>query len=541
MTQDEALDILKMGSNVYLTGPAGSGKTFLLNKYIDYLRENKKNVGITASTGIAATHMGGVTIHSWSGIGIKDNMTEGDLKKILKRSYLRKRFKNTEILIIDEISMINSSQFDLLDRVCQAFKKKARPFGGMQIICSGDFFQLPPIGRNREVKFVTGSGIWNHMDMKICYLEEQHRQEQKELFSLLNFIRDKKISEAHQLLIDNNHEREVSFAVSPKLYTHNVDVDQINSLELDKIEGEKTTYYMEHSGNKNIVESLKRGCLAPEELTLKIGAKVMFVKNNFDSGYVNGTLGEIVGFSYDNYPIVKITDGDSIKVKPTTWTIEEDDVTKARVSQIPLRLAWAITVHKSQGMNLDSAEIDLSKCFVEGMGYVALSRLRSFAGLKLLGINDLAFMVNEKVLKLDKKLREISKQVADDLKKMNPLQKIEAQKQFLNSLSRADGFKEKKKKSAPTYKMTRLYAFQKMPIKEIAKLQGLKEETIISHLEKLVSLKDDVDLNYLKPKYLNQIKIAFAQTGDTKLSPVKDILGENFSYREIRLARLFLI
>ncbi|MBU2545102.1 AAA family ATPase [Patescibacteria group bacterium] len=540
MTQDEALDILKMGRNVYLTGPAGSGKTFLLNKYIDYLRKKNKKVGVTASTGIAATHMGGVTIHSWSGMGIKDSMTEGDLNKILKRSYLRKRFKNTEVLIIDEISMINSFQFDLLDRICQAFKKKARPFGGMQIVCSGDFFQLPPIGRSREVRFVTESGIWNNMDMNICYLEEQHRQEEGELFALLSLIRNKKVSEARQLLADNNYEREISFAVSPKLYTHNMDVDIINNSELAKVEGEKIVYYMECRGNKNIAEALKRGCLAPEELALKIGAKVMFVKNNFEAGYVNGTLGKVAGFSYDNSPIVEINDGSHIKVKPAIWTVEEDEIVKAEISQLPLRLAWAITVHKSQGMNLDSAEIDLSKCFVEGMGYVALSRLRSFAGLKLLGLNDLAFMVNQKVSELDEKLKEMSEQVAEDLKETSSLQKIEVQKQFLNSLSKTDMVKEKKKKPTSSYKITRLYISQKLPIEKIAQIQELKEETIIAHLERLVSMDKNLDLEYLKPEYFHQIKNAFAQTGDTRLSPVKDILGEEFSYREIRLARLFI-
>jgi len=542
MTQDEALDILKMGHNVYLTGPAGSGKTFLLNKYISYLKKNNKKIGITASTGIAATHMGGITIHSWSGMGIKNNMSESDLKKILKKSYLRKRFGKTEVLIIDEISMINSHQFDLLNRICQVFKKSVKPFGGMQIICSGDFFQLPPIGREEEAKFVTESKAWNDMNIKICYLEEQHRQEQGRLFSLLTFIRNKKIPEARKLLVDNSHKGEISFAVSPKLYTHNIDVDHINSLELDKIEGEETIYYMEHSGNKNIVESLKKGCLAPEELTLKIGAKVMFIKNNFDSGYVNGTLGKVVGFSYDNYPMVEIIDGNNIKVKPATWIIEEDDIVKARISQLPLRLAWAVTVHKSQGMNLDSAEIDLSKCFVEGMGYVALSRLRSFAGLKLLGINDLAFMVNQKVLELDEKLKEMSEKVAENLKKISPLGIKEAQEQFINSLSKTDKVKKKIKKSEDSCKMTGLYASQKLPIKKIAELQGLKEETIISHLEKLVSLNDEINLNYLKPEKerFDKIKLAFAQTGDTKLSPVKNILGDSFSYREIRLARLFI-
>ena len=166
-------------------------------------------------------------------------------------------------------------------------------------------------------------------------------------------------------------------------------------------------YEMKWSGNKNVVDLLKRGCLAQEKLELKKGAKVMFVKNNFDAGYVNGTLGEIAYFDVDDrLPVVRTHDGKTIKAGLATWTIEEDDNIKAQVDQIPLRLAWAITVHKSQGMNLDSAEIDLSKCFEEGMGYVALSRLRSLSGLKLNGINNMEFAVSNDAVELDKKLKE---------------------------------------------------------------------------------------------------------------------------------------
>lgn len=538
MKQKEALEILKMGHNVFLTGPAGSGKTFLLNEYIKYLKDNRVKAGVTASTGIAATHMNGVTIHSWSGMGIKNDMTESDLKKILKKSYLRKRFRNTGVLIIDEISMINSLQFDLLNRICQAFKKSIKPFGGIQVICSGDLFQLPPISRGEEVKFVAEAEAWK--GMKVCYLEEQYRQQEGELFSLLNFIRNKEVAKAQELLMTNGYGDGGSFEVSPKLYTHNVDVDKINNTELVKIEGSETSYYMEDTGNQNIVDSLKRGCLAPEKLVLKIGAKVMFVKNNFDAGYVNGTLGKVVGFNHDNSPIVETVDRRNITVTPAMWVIAEEDVIKATISQLPLRLAWAITVHKSQGMNLDSAEVDLSKSFVEGMGYVALSRLRSFKGLKLLGINELAFKVNDKISEIDNKLKEMSEDVVKDLKKMSAAQKKKAQEQFLNSVPTVVMSEDEVEEVLPSYLETRLHALQKISIREIAELQGLKEETIISHFEKLVSLKDNVDIQYLKPDRFDKIKLAFAKTGDLKLGPVKKILGDDYSYREIRLARLFI-
>jgi len=420
MTQDEALDMLKMGHNVFLTGPAGSGKTFVLNKYVKHLRQKGTKFGVTASTGIAATHIGGVTIHSWSGLGVKNKLSEKDLKKILRKSYVKKRFKGNEVLIIDEISMLNSFQFDSLNKICQMFKMNEEPFGGMQIVCSGDFFQLPPIKRNGDEKFVTESEIWNKMNLKVCYLEEQHRQENDGLLDFLNYIRQNNPVKARQTLSTFALNNKNCPAFLTKLYTHNADVDAINSRELEKINEEPMVYKMKSSGNKNVVDLLKRGCLAPEKLLLKKGAKVMFIKNNFEAGYVNGTLGEIAYFDVDDgLPVVSTYNGKTIKAGLATWIIEEDDKIKAQVTQIPLRLAWAITVHKSHGMNLDSAEIDLSKCFEEGMGYVALSRLRSLDGLKLNRINGMAFIVSNEAVELDKRLKSMSDLASEELKSID--------------------------------------------------------------------------------------------------------------------------
>lgn len=547
MTQVEAFEILKLGYNVYLTGSAGSGKTFLLNKYIDYLKKNGKRVGVTASTGIAATHMDGITIHSWSGLGIKNELNKEDIKKILRKGFVKKRFKNVGVIIIDEISMLSASQFDSLNLICQTFKNNRLPFGGLQIVCSGDFFQLPPINRDQNAKFVFQSEIWSKMDLKICYLEEQHRQKEKGgLLTLLEHIRNNRVDEAKKILFCENY-ADRSFSIEPaKLYTHNVDVDTINSAELKIINEKEKVYLMNIIGNRHVAEALKRGCLAPERLILKIGAKVMFVKNNFDQGYVNGTLGKVTDFDSEGLPIIKILNGSQVKANLASWKAEEDGVIKAEIRQIPLRLAWAITVHKSQGMNLDSAEIDLSKSFVEGMGYVALSRLKSLNGLKLLGINEISFMINEEILKLDKELKDASEESVRDIKVMNEQKKSEKQRDFLSRLPSISILKNntvnKKESQMPNHEITKLFVIQKMQIKEIAEKRNLKEDTILKHLEK-ISVSDGVgELEYLKPENerFEKIKLIFKQTGEFKLSPVKEILGDEFSYDEIRLARLFL-
>jgi len=196
MTQEEALNILKAGRNVYLTGAAGSGKTYVLNKYRDYLKERGVITAVTASTGIAATHLGGMTIHSWSGIGIKDNLSDFDIELLTQKERLWKRYDKAKVLIIDEVSMLHPRMFDCLNRLTQAMKGDSNAFGGIQVVLSGDFFQLPPIVAGEEkVSYIDSSLVWKTMDVRVCYLEEQYRQDDISLLGILDEIRAGEISE----------------------------------------------------------------------------------------------------------------------------------------------------------------------------------------------------------------------------------------------------------------------------------------------------------------------------------------------------------
>lgn len=541
MTQKEVLEILKMGHNVYLTGSAGSGKTFLLNEYINFLKTNRVEVGITASTGIAATHMNGFTIHSWSGVGIKDNLSRNDLHAISKKQYLKKRFEKTKVLIIDEVSMLQAQFLDMIDQVCKFFKQDERPFGGMQVVLCGDFFQLPPINRNSEdINFIDKSEIWNNMDLKICYLEEQYRHSDENLTKILNDIRAGNTGEHTLKILRKRYRGEIAGAASPtKLYTHNIDVDKINYRELDNLPGSEKVYNMTSTKNLMLAEILKKSCLAPETLILKEGALVMFVKNNFNEGYVNGTLGRVDDFDEDGMPIIETLDGRKIVAQVANWVIEEEGKIKAEIKQLPLRLAWAITVHKSQGMTLDAAEIDLSKSFVEGMGYVALSRVRTLGGLRLLGLNKMALQVNEAVLNMDKELKNSSMNVIEELEMIDLAEKIKRKNEFLKTITPPE-----EKKSLSTHEETKFLVEQKMSFAEMAEQRNLTEGTIIFHIEKLLAQGENLDLEYLLEKIpakrFKKIKAAFTRVNDTKLSPVRELLGDDFSYEELRIARLFL-
>ena len=557
MTQAEALDILKLGHNVFLTGPAGSGKTHLLNKYINFLKDNYVDVGITASTGIAATHMGGTTIHSWTGMGIKDSVTSFDLEELKSRKYLRDRFERTQVLVIDEVSMLHHFRLDLIDQICRHMKNSDAPFGGLQIILCGDFFQLPPVARFGEpaAKFAYESSIWKEANFKICYLEEQHRQTDSAFLKVLNEIRKNRLSDEgmkHLLSRKKYQGGTLIRKVEPtRLHTHNIDVDLINQQELQKLHGQQREYQMDSKGRKPLIDSLKKSCLAPDVLKLKVGAKVMFVKNNFEEGYVNGTLGKIIAFDYDG-PIVQTLSGKNIHVKHASWSIEEDGKAKATIDQYPLRLAWAITVHKSQGMSLDAVEVDLSKSFEKGMGYVALSRVRSLEGLTLLGLNEISVQVRGEVLDFDEELREISNKHLAEMHALTDKEKQDRQKKFLQKISperTATGRVKKKKVS--TFEQTRQYLEAGMNLNEIANAKGSKIGTILDHLEKLLAEDPALDIRGLEgelpaskfKKIYKAFNDIYGDNRELRLTPVMKILGgENsgFVFEDLRLVRLFL-
>ena len=417
MTQDKAIQILKSGANVFLTGKPGCGKTYTINKFVEECNKNKVYPVITASTGIAATHLGGVTIHSW--ISFMDFMhdinqgkeiTNDQIEETASKPWIYKKINRAKILIIDEVSMLHGYVLDLVDRVCREVKGNNKPFGGLQVILVGDFYQLPPVTKgNGPVDFLFKSKVWDELNLQICFIHEQHRTEDDAYLEILTAMREGRVDEKHvEQLFSRLKIKEKVYTT--KLFTRNIDVDHLNNKELEKLQSEPKTFNMSESGNPKLVGILKKDCLSPEKLTLKIGALVMFTRNNPDEGFVNGTLGMVTGFDDDGSPLVTLDDKDrTVTPKFMEWNIKVDGIVEASIQQIPLKLAWAITVHKSQGMSMDSAIIDLSDCFEYGQGYVALSRVRSLSGLYLEGLNKKAFKMHPEIILKDKELLEKSK------------------------------------------------------------------------------------------------------------------------------------
>ncbi len=442
MRQTDALRILNAGANVFLTGAPGAGKTYVLNQFVKQARQRGASVAVTASTGIAATHLNGQTIHSWSGVGVAQVMTDTLLKQIKTRR--GKRIRATDILVIDEISMMHAWLFDMVDQACRVVRRSPEPFGGLQVVMSGDLFQLPPVSntrRDRELVapppelvamreryakagrnpngFVTESLVWPELNPVVCYLTEQHRQDTGQLLDVLTDIRQGTVTDTDRQALDTRIGVEpAGDDVAISLYPNNRQADALNDSKLAQINEPEHRFEAESSGQVSLIKRLKSTMLAPEILSLKIGAAVMALRNDTNQQYVNGSLGTVVDFvstTEGEYPMVDFENGHTVIMQPAAWEMMDGETVLASVKQVPLRCAWAITIHKSQGMTLDRARMDLRRTFAPGMGYVALSRVESMDGLYLDGINERAFLVSPEAVRLDGILRERSQMAEREL------------------------------------------------------------------------------------------------------------------------------
>lgn len=564
MTQEQAFRLLTMGYNVFLTGGPGTGKTYVANAYANYLKKHGVNFAVTASTGIAASHLGGTTIHSFSGIGVREYLSDFALDGMLQKEYLQKRFKDLQVLFIDEISMLSAGYLEMVDQVLQTFKRNSKPFGGVQVVLIGDFFQLPPVSRDNNANFAFTSRAWASGSIFTCYLQKTMRHADNDLVQILHEIRSGEVSENSRMILDDTCQKELPEGDITLLFTHNADVDYVNGQKLQEIPDKMYSYKMVTKGKKNHVEGLQKSCLAPGELQLKDGALVMFVKNNPVLGYVNGTIGVVTDCNDGGYPTVETLEGQEIKVEPESWRREVDGKVTAELSQIPLRLAWAITVHKSQGMTLDAAAIDLTKTFALGQGYVALSRVRSLSGLYLNGYNEYALQVDEHVRAQDQlflqqseknvsRLQVTSDERLDEIAELFvPTQKNVARD--FESCAEWEAVEEKStiktKQKVSTYEKTFELLTERKSIAEIAEARGLTSGTIVTHIETLLKSNRITSeaIDYLYDELVGNISndefevIAqqFASTEDQKLGVVFTFFDGRYTYEQLRAVRMLV-
>lgn len=374
--------------NILVTGSAGTGKSFLLKAIRKQFLDNKINLAVCGSTGIAAVNVNGLTLHTWAGLGLAKGDPEVIVEKIRQNKKAFSNLTRINHLALDEISMISGSLFQKLDKVFRMVRGRLdEPFGGMQLIMFGDFLQLPPVSTSakRPEKFAFQTKAWKDAKIKTHLLSKVFRQEELEFSKALDAVRIGEFNESVSKILNDCYQKEDKDPTFKPvvLHTHNKDADLINKSKLGEIDSELVDYEAKDEGSKKALKALER-CLLPKTLELKVGAQVMLCVNlEQDQGLVNGTLGKVVGFSntFRELPIIEFQNGKKRTLELHEWKVDENGKTIGYRVQIPVRLAWAITVHKSQGMTLEKVEVHLGKAFEYGQSYVALSRAKTKEGL----------------------------------------------------------------------------------------------------------------------------------------------------------------
>lgn len=411
-SQKAAFEVAK-NQSVLITGEAGTGKSYLLKALIDYFDQTGRNVSVTASTGVAAVNVSGSTIFSWAGIGIADKPAAALLKEVWKKKKAVDRILNCHVLIIDEISMLKGEVLDKLNYVFKAVRTNSKPFGGIQCIFVGDVLQIPCIPKAGVYDFCFQSAAWKEQNPTILQLKEIVRQENKEFTSFLSQLRVGKVSNLDLLKSRFNAKLEESGVKPINIFCKNVDVDLENKRELNKISGKVHVFDAIDTGDARHIESLDKNCLATRRIELKVGAQVMLLKNiDVENGLYNGSIGIVT--KIDQVPFVSFN-GREVIVDHEEWEIKEQQVTAsgklknktlAKRKQIPLKLAYAATVHKTQGQTLDKVKIDLTGAWEYGMHYVALSRVRTLEGLTLIPFDTSRIRANPDCLRFYGELKE---------------------------------------------------------------------------------------------------------------------------------------
>jgi ATP-dependent DNA helicase PIF1 len=401
--QNDAFESMKNGHNVFLTGPGGTGKSFLLKYFIDWYKQNKEDslskIYVSSTTGLSSLLIDGITINRYAGIGIGDKDVPELLKKINKMGHVKKRWNETGVLIIDEISMMDADLFDKLEILAKKIRKNDTPFGGIQLILSGDFLQLPPV---KSVNFCFNAFSWDLVINRIFYFDEIIRQDNHDLQKVLNKVRVGVVDDEVRALLNSCLHKELynsSGIIPTLLFSRKNMVSDYNQKEITRLINTKVEnheFVAKYEFSKKVSETAKdylkdlinQQYQIEEVITLSKFSQVMLNVNMPEKGLANGSRGIVIGFGIRNNPIVKFLNAIELEIAPHEYNMEGDDGGNVKKVQIPLILAWAITIHKAQGMSLDFVQTDIgSSIFEYGQAYVVLSRIKNIEGLSLLNID----------------------------------------------------------------------------------------------------------------------------------------------------------
>lgn len=379
--------LLYTKDNLFITGAAGTGKSFIVNKFKK--SEVGKDYPIIASTGAAAVLVGGCTFHSFFGLELMQGHKDDIINKAVNNMKVTMRVGRIDGFILDEISMLPHRALEIANEICQTIRNNTLPWGGIRVVAIGDFYQLPPVSSNNVGKDWAFMGdIWRQSNFKVIQLKEIMRCSDPEFLEILEKIRVGTVDYTVERFFDSHRipdENQIQFDHKPFLHPRRAVVDSINRKCLESIATPLRTFKTSFSGNQFAIETLKKNLPIPEILELKRGALVMCRCNNSIVGYFNGTIGTIISIDED-FVTIETLDNRRLRIEKFKFQLFDPDGREiASAINIPLSLAYAVTIHKSQGATMDSMLVDLRNLWEPGQAYVALSRLRSSKDLEIIG------------------------------------------------------------------------------------------------------------------------------------------------------------
>lgn len=526
--QQKALDILMREGNVFLTGAAGTGKSFLLEQY---LRGKPADAfPIVASTGAAAVIVGGRTFHSFFGLGILEGGPDVAIAKALRNGRLMRRLNRAHCVIIDEVSMLSGMLLQTAERISRHARDHDEPWGGLRIIAVGDFAQLPPIAPgNAEKDWAFQHPVWEMSDFQPALLSTVMRTQDLDFLKILNLVREGIVNDEVCDFLDARIVQSAEQTEGTRLYPRREQADRYNMERLNAIHQPSHAFQTEYVGKEADIEKSKRNFPIPETLLLKEGALIMMRKNDVsgEMRYVNGSLGRVERIGSETL-IIRLLTEEKITVVPEKFSsLDGDGKEIVSAWNFPITLAWATTIHKSQGASLDRLIVNMERLWEPGQAYVALSRVRSSRGLSIECWDPSSIRAEPLVTAFYNSLTESAKKYVP-----RPLFTIP---------EREDKEEEKapKAKKKRPGKMIRDMIREKEPLGAIAVTCGIKEETVLEWIDKLVTLGAPMDLEYLLVEILEaeNIRAAYGELGLERLKPVFDYFEGAISYSTLRLVR----
>lgn len=536
--QTAALDVLQREGNVFLTGAAGTGKSYLLEKYL----KGKSSMAfpVVASTGAAAVLVGGRTFHSFFGLGIMEGGVEAAVARASKNRKVIRRLGAAHCVIIDEISMLSGAMLRAAEWTARRVRGRNEPWGGLRIIVVGDFAQLPPVthgGMQKDWAFL--HEVWQESAFQPALLSTVMRTQESEFLTVLNFIREGTVNDQVRAFLDGRMQPLKDGDEATRLYAHRHKADSYNHERLHRLPGSARTYVTSYEGDEHYMESAKKSMPIPEELQLKEGALVMMRKNDVseDRLYVNGSLGVVSTMSEDELT-VRLLSGPVIEVAKEKFSYLDGDGKEMLAAwNFPVTLAWATTIHKAQGASLDRMTVDLSQLWEPGQAYVALSRVRGAQGLSIEQWNERGIRADAQVTDLYNSMAEASKHYVP--RALFTIRELDAPAKTPRALSAdQDGGVRERRAALIREKLSECASFA-----SLVEAAGVKPDRVLLYLEELINAGEHLSLSYLLEEVpdAHDIRAAFEELGPGRLKPVSERFRGTIPFPTLRLVRCVMM